>query len=179
MNETTTITRERADLIEALDAHRSFLLRTTAGLTDAQARHRSTVSSLTIGGLIKHVTEGEVAWTGFMAGHGLRDDDPSIDWTDPDPAIVEAYHQQFVMADDETLAGLLERYADVAAATDTLVATIDDLDAAYPLPPAPWFPTGSTRSVRRAITHLIAETAQHAGHADIIREAIDGQLTMG
>jgi hypothetical protein len=54
-----------------------------------------------------------------------------------------------------------------------------DLDQAYPLPPAPWFAPGATRSVRRVLVHLVGETAQHAGHADIIRETIDGQRTMG
>lgn len=179
MNQTITISRERADLIESLDVHRSFLLRTAAGITDAQARHRSTVSALTIGGIIRHVADVEASWAGFMTGNGLRGDDESIDWADPDPALVAAYQQQFIMSTDETLAEVLERYAEVAAETDRLVAAIDDLDAEYPLPTAPWFPPGTTRSVRRAITHIIAETAQHSGHADIIREAIDGQLTMG
>lgn len=178
MNQTTTLSRERTDLLEALHAHRSFLLRTAAGLTDAQARHRSTVSVLSIGGIIKHVTDGEVEWTSFMTGKGLREGE-SINWAEPDPAAVAAYQQQFVMDEDETLAEILDHYAEVAAETDRLVATVDDLDADYPLPPAPWFTPGATRSVRRTITHIIAETAQHAGHADIIREAIDGQLTMG
>lgn len=175
----TTITRERADLIEALNAHRSFLRRTADGLTDAQARHASTVSDLSIGGIIKHVTGGEISWTGFMIGAGLPNDGPDVDWSNPDPAMVEAYRQGFIMGEDETLAGLLAGYDEVAAATDALVASIGDLDAEFALPPAPWFPPGSTRSVRRAIVHIIAETAQHAGHADLIREAIDGQLTMG
>jgi hypothetical protein len=59
------------------------------------------------------------------------------------------------------------------------VATVADLDAEYPLPAAPWFAPGAMRSVRRAVVHIVAETAQHAGHADIIRESIDGQKTMG
>ena len=66
-----------------------------------------------------------------------------------------------------------------AAANPAPDFTLPDLDAEYPLPPAPWFPPGGTRSVRRAIVHIIAETAQHAGHADIIRESVDGQKTMG
>ena len=50
---------------------------------------------------------------------------------------------------------------------------------AHPLPEAPWFPKGATRSARRVFTHIVGETAQHAGHADILREALDGQKTMG
>ena len=56
---------------------------------------------------------------------------------------------------------------------------LPDLDASFPLPPAPWFALGAVRSVRRTIVHIVAETAQHAGHADIIRETIDGAKTMG
>jgi hypothetical protein len=44
---------------------------------------------------------------------------------------------------------------------------------------APWFPPGATRTARRTVMHIVAETAQHAGHADIIREAIDGKKSMG
>ena len=54
-----------------------------------------------------------------------------------------------------------------------------DLDADYPLPEAPWFEPGARWSVRRVVLHVIAETSQHAGHADIIRETLDGQKTMG
>jgi hypothetical protein len=82
------------------------------------------------------------------------------------------------MVEGETLAGLLEGYERVAARTDELVLTLD-LDAAHPLPEAPWFEPGAVWSVRRVLLHVIAETAQHAGHADIIRESLDGQKTMG
>ena len=85
---------------------------------------------------------------------------------------------QFRMKDGETLAGLLATYDDVAARTDELVATAD-LNASHPLPIAPWFEAGKSWSVRRVLLHIIAETAQHAGHADIIRESLDGQKTMG
>ena len=57
--------------------------------------------------------------------------------------------------------------------------TIPDLDVSHPLPEAPWFQPGATRSARRVFLHIVAETAQHAGHADILRESIDGQKTMG
>ena len=73
---------------------------------------------------------------------------------------------------------MLEEYDAVAAATDALVATVD-LDSSQPLPEAPWFAPGARWSARRVFTHILAETAQHAGHADIIREAIDGQKSMG
>ncbi|MFN8037614.1 MAG: DinB family protein [Acidimicrobiales bacterium] len=175
---TSTSTGERRDLLEALAAHRGFLLRTADGLSDEQARTRSTVSTLTIGGIIKHVAATEAWWSEFMVSGAQGGGDPEVDWSDPPPEVVEAYEAGFRLLDDETLEGSLAEYARVAAHTDELVATLD-LDRSFLLPPAPWFPPGAQRSVRRTIVHIIAETAQHAGHADIIREAIDGARTMG
>jgi len=82
------------------------------------------------------------------------------------------------MLPGETLAGLLAEYAEVARRTDELVASLPDLDASHPLPKAPWHEDTSW-SARRVLIHIIAETAQHAGHADIIREALDGAKSMG
>jgi hypothetical protein len=82
------------------------------------------------------------------------------------------------LAPGETLAAVLADYDGVAARTDELVGTLD-LDADHLLPEAPWFEPGLRWSVRRVFLHVIAETAQHAGHADILRESIDGQKTMG
>ena len=73
---------------------------------------------------------------------------------------------------------MLAAYERVAACTDALVESARPRPA-YPLPPAPWFAPGATRSARRVFLHIVAETAQHSGHADIIRETIDGQKTMG
>lgn len=169
---------ERRDLLEALAAHRGFLVRTADGLSEEQARLRPTVSALSIGGIVKHVADTEQSWARFMVdGSGLGGGD--VDWNEPDVAAIAAYAAGFALGDDETLAGELQRYAAVAAATDELVRTLPDLNRSFPLPPAPWFAPGAVRSVRRAIVHVIAETAQHAGHADIIRESIDGARTMG
>lgn len=56
---------------------------------------------------------------------------------------------------------------------------LPDLDMSQPLPEAPWFEAGARWSARRVLPHVLAETAQHAGHADIIRESLDGAKTMG
>ena len=74
---------------------------------------------------------------------------------------------------------MLADYDEVAGRTDEMVASLPDLDLSHPLPKAPWFPPGERRSARRVFLHIIAETAQHAGHADIIRESLDGAKTMG
>ncbi|KOV82272.1 DinB family protein [Nocardia sp. NRRL S-836] len=172
MTTTEILTGERADLLESLRQHRWFLLFTAQGLTDEQAAATPTVSSLGIGGLIKHVTAVEQAWVRFIE-HGT-----SAMETDHESTDYENHAATFRMEPGETLAGIIERYNEVAAYTDELVESVD-LDLSHPLPAAPWFPEGATRSARRVLVHIIAETAQHAGHADIIRETIDGQKTMG
>jgi hypothetical protein len=90
-----------------------------------------------------------------------------------------AHADSFRVLEGETLSGWLAHYEEVAATTDELVATIPSLDVSHPLPEAPWFPPNARRSARRVFLHIVAETAQHAGHADILREALDGQKTMG
>jgi len=159
-------------LLQTLANHRRFLRFTTSGLTDEQAASRTTVSELCLGGLIKHVALTEQQWARFIS------DGPSVMSFDPATA-ADTWADAFRMGDGETLAGLLEEYEQVAAETDDLVRTVPDLDAAQPLPDAPWFPAGATWSARRVLLHIIAETAQHAGHADILREAIDGAKSMG
>jgi hypothetical protein len=83
------------------------------------------------------------------------------------------------MLEGETLAEHLAFYEEVARRTDEIVATLPDLDVSHALPEQPWFGKGARWSARRVLLHIIAETAQHAGHADILREAIDGQKSMG
>ena len=92
--------------------------------------------------------------------------------------VAEDYENGFELSDGETLASVLAEYEAVAARTDELVTTLD-LDTVQPLPIAPWHEPGSAWSMRRVLAHIVAETAQHAGHADIIRESIDGAKTMG
>jgi hypothetical protein len=172
---TTSLTGERADLLAMLAKARHFLRFTTRDLDDEQARQRTTVSELTLGGLIKHVTAVERNWASFIV-HG-----PSVapDFTNLTEADYEAWSNGFRLLPDETLAGVLAEYEDAAKHTDELVATLPSLDADHPLPPAPWNPPGERWSARRTLLHIVMETAQHAGHADIIRETIDGSKSMG
>jgi hypothetical protein len=162
---------ERADLLDTLDKHRGFLKRTVSGITDEQASQRTTVSELCLGGLIKHVSRMETRWVGFIqSGPGAMAMTPES---------YEAHAASFRMEPGETLASIVADYEAVARRTDELVAALPSLDASQPLPEAPWFPPGATWSARRVLLHIVAETAQHAGHADIIREALDGAKTMG
>ena len=173
-SDTRTITGERADLLETLAHARHFLRFTARDLDDAQARRRTTVSELTIGGLIRHVTSVERTWTNFIV-HGPSAHPNYSEMTEADFA---AWAEGFRLAEGETLAGALAEYETVARQTDELVGTVD-LEVSHPLPPAPWNPPDARWSARRALLHIAAETAQHAGHADIIREALDGAKSMG
>lgn len=180
MTTTQTIAPDRADLLEALTKHRALFRGTTDGLSDDQARLTPTASTLSLGGLVKHVTATEREWADFVLdGPGAQPeiDWAGVDWSNP-PAAVLAYQDGFRMGADETLAGLLAAYDEVAAGTDELVRTVD-LAGRQPLPAAPWFEPGTTWSAMRVFVHVVAETAQHAGHADIIRETIDGRRSMG
>jgi Protein of unknown function (DUF664) len=171
-NSETTPARERADLLETLRTHRSFLRYTVRDLTDEQAALCTTASALCLGGLIKHVAATERRWVDFIVTG------PSA-MSHPDEADVADFAGGFRMLEDDTLVRVLDDYAQVAARTDELVATLPDLDLAQPLPEAPWFEPGAQWSARRVLLHVIAETAQHAGHADILRESLDGARTMG
>jgi len=163
-----TAADERSDLLQTLQAHRAFLRVTVRGLTDDQARQRTTVSELTLGGLVKHVAGTEASWVQFA----LRGADAFAQDR-------QGWAEAFALTADETLQQVLADYDRVAEVTDRLVAEHPDLDVAHVLPEAPWFPPGASWSVRRVLLHVIAETAQHAGHADVLRESLDGQKTMG
>lgn len=180
-----TLSGERRDLVETLRAHRGFLLQTLQGLDQEQATRRTTVSVLNLAGLVKHVADTEAGWLRFakegpagMATGTWGD----IDWDDPvikeRLASGDIRHDEFNLIGDETLDSVLAHYAAVAAETDAFVVGAD-LDVTHPLPEAPWFEPGASRSVRRVLLHVIAETAQHAGHADMLREHLDGARTMG
>ena len=178
---TGSATGERADILEALRTHRYFLRHTVDGLTDDQARLTPTASALSLGGLIKHVASTESGWVDFIerGPEAMPSVEGDYEDLDPNSELMQEWANAFRLLPDETLADALAEYEQVAARTDALVESLPDLDAAHPLPSAPWFPPGATRSARRVFVHIVAETAQHAGHADIIRESIDGQKTMG
>ncbi|MEU4613705.1 DinB family protein [Streptomyces umbrinus] len=176
---------ERADLIAALATARAALTNTVRGLSDEQAGERPTASALCLGGLIKHVASIEEGWLRFVVDgpSALRHDLPDgVTWADIAAGTAREFPQwmidhqnDFLMLPGETLAGIVERYEQVAAHSEKVILSLPDLSVTHPLPEAPWHEPGAVRSVRRVLTHVIAETAQHAGHADILRETLDGQ----
>ncbi|WP_433258052.1 DinB family protein [Streptosporangium sp. CA-135522] len=182
-----TLDAERADLLAELATARLALINTTRGLSDEQVGECPTVSALCLGGLIKHVASVEEGWMRFVVEgpSAMRYDLPEgVTWADltagtacefPQWAI--DHQNDFRMLPGETLAGVVERYEQVAARSEEIIAAVPDLSATHPMPEAPWNEAGAVRSVRRVLMHVIAETAQHAGHADILRETLDGQTS--
>ena len=165
------ISGERADLLASLAKQRHFLRFPLRDLTDDQAAKRTTVSALSLGGIVKHVTLVEGQWAKFMV-----EGPAAMSW---DSSSGGDWMSGFQMSDGDSVSGLLEAYDEVARRTDALVAAIPDLDVSHALPDAPWFEKGARWSARRVVLHIVAETAQHAGHADIIRESLDGAKSMG
>ncbi|HUE58229.1 MAG TPA: DinB family protein [Acidimicrobiales bacterium] len=163
--------RDRSDLISALEQQRSFLRQTVQGLSDDQATLRSTASELCLAGIIKHVANTERRWVDFI----VRGPEV-LAFT---PQSMESHAQSFQVLREESLQVLLDRYDAVARRTADVVEQLPSLDDSQPLPDAPWFPPNTSWSARMVLAHILAETAQHSGHADIIRESIDGAKTMG
>ncbi|WP_410666344.1 DinB family protein [Amycolatopsis sp. lyj-84] len=181
----TILDAERADLLGALATVRATLTATVQGLTDEQLGATPTVSALCLGGLIKHVASVEAMWLRFVVGgpDAVRYDLPEgVTWADLGAGTAREFPQwaidhqnEFRMLPGDTLEAILKQYEEVAVRTKEVISSVPDLSATHPLPEAPWNAPGAVRSVRGVLAHLIAETAQHAGHADILRESIDGQ----
>ncbi|MBF6337619.1 DinB family protein [Nocardia abscessus] len=155
--------QEREDLIAMLADQRALFRITLRGVDDEQARKRTTASELTLGGLLHHLVSCERHWTSVIV---QRDENAELD--------VSKFGGEYVMAAEETVAGLLATWDEVAAATEELIRSVDSLDSSIPTPTAPWTPERIWQSVRYTVLHILREIAHHSGHADIIREALDG-----
>jgi uncharacterized damage-inducible protein DinB len=153
---------EREALLGYLEHQRDVLRTTAYGLTDEQVGLTPSVSELSIGGLIKHVAHVERTWMDAVLQRRQESRD--------------AYEQAFRVQPGESLASILDTYDAAAKHTSDVIAGVDDLGQAVPVPQGvPWFPTDvAAWSVRWVLLHLIQETARHAGHADIVRESLDG-----
>jgi hypothetical protein len=158
----TFVEDEKGQLLAYLEQQREFIRLASYGLTDEQARLTPSASSLSIGGLIKHVAAVEEHWTGIMLQR-------------PANRSSEDYQDGFRLLEGETFEGTLALYDSIAAETDRVVNDLP-LERPVPVPQGvPWFPKDiDAWSVRWVVLHLIEETARHAGHADIVRESIDG-----
>jgi uncharacterized damage-inducible protein DinB len=152
---------EISTLIGFLEFHRATLRMKCAGLTPEQLLRRATPpSSLCLLGLVRHLTEVEYGWLAerFAGGEGK-------DLYGEGDADLDVFE-----ADEQSVATAFARYAEQVAESQQIVAGAE-LDAitvaAHPR-------TGEHFSLRWILVHLIEEYARHNGHADLLRQAIDG-----
>lgn len=131
------------------------------GLTEDQARQTPCRSTLSVGGILKHVT------------HVLRG--RLTTGAEPDAEEIGRFTASFTLDEHETLAGTLAAFDEARVDYLAAVAATDPAGDATE-PPAPWFGiTEPTASVQRyRLVHHVEEFARHAGHADIVREQLDG-----
>jgi uncharacterized damage-inducible protein DinB len=162
---------ERESLMAFLEAQRGGLRRAVRGLTDEQAAARPSVSAMTLGGLLKHAAHVEHHWVQEVLLQ--REPEPAAEDVAERAA---SWEDEFRLLPGETLAGVLAEFDAVARQTAEAVDALPDLDVVVPLPEAPWFPKDAKRSARWILMHLVEEQARHAGHADIIRESLDGAV---
>jgi uncharacterized damage-inducible protein DinB len=157
---------ELALLTGFLDYYRVVMARKASGLTRAQLAARLGPSELTIGGLLKHLAKVEDVWFHRrLLGQEFGEPWASVDWdADPD--------WDFHSAADDEPAVLLGLYDEACARSRATVAEVGSLDAVTRIANR----RGTHFSLRWILIHMIEETARHAGHADLIRESIDGTV---
>ena len=142
-----------------LDYTRDELVRRVEGLPEQDARRASTVSSLSLLAIVKHSAVWERRWFQVIfAGRPAPDGWPAVKG-EPDGT--------FALDDEDTVDSVVADYREQIAASREILAA-GDLDARCALSDL------VDENLRWVAMHLIQETARHAGHADIIREAIDG-----
>ncbi|GGN74042.1 hypothetical protein GCM10011579_052730 [Streptomyces albiflavescens] len=154
---------ERGALLSFLEEQRGGIRRALLGLTEEQAASRPSASELSLSGLLKHVAETEQGWVARAKGESPAVKRDESNW-----------HECFVLVDGETVDAQLAYWEKVAAETDAFLRSVPSLDDTFALPNDPWFPPEERVSMRWLALHLIRETARHAGHADIVRESLDG-----
>ncbi|QNP64524.1 DinB family protein [Streptomyces genisteinicus] len=155
---------ERGALISFVEAQRGAVRRSVLGLTEEQAATRPSASELSLSGLLKHVAETELGWLRLAQRKPNEKERTEDTWSD-----------SFRLVDGETIPGVLAFWDSVARETDDFVRSVPSLDDTFPLPEAPWYPKDAAVSMRWLMLHLVEEIGRHAGHADIIRESLDGK----
>jgi uncharacterized damage-inducible protein DinB len=157
---------ERALLGEYLDYQRATMLSKTDGLTRVQLAQKHPPSQLTLAGLLYHLALVEEDWLEVrFAGLPEREPWAGVDWdNDPD--------WEFRTATDLEPEALQSRYREACERSRHIVSAATGLDELSVKP----LRDGRNFSLRWVLLHLIEETARHAGHADLLREAIDGKV---
>lgn len=155
---------ERGALLNFVEAQRGAIRRSVLGLTEEQAASRPSASELSLSGLLKHVAETELNWLRMAQQKPNERQRTEETWAD-----------SFRLVDGETVPEVLIFWDGVAKETEEFLRSVPSLDDTFPLPEAPWFPKEGRVSMRWLLLHLVEETGRHAGHADIIRESLDGK----
>ncbi|MEU3774715.1 DinB family protein [Streptomyces sp. NPDC032472] len=159
---------ERGTLLLFVEAQRTAIRESLAGLTEEQAASRPSASELSLSGLLKHVAEVELSWLRMAQQRPNEIQRTAETWGD-----------SFRLVEDETIPAVQAFWEGVTAELTAFVRALPSLDETFPLPEAPWFPKGAKVSMRWMLLHLVEEFARHAGHADVIRESLDGTKAMG
>ncbi|HZE38985.1 MAG TPA: DinB family protein [Stackebrandtia sp.] len=133
------------------------------GLADADVRRPLTVTGTNLLGLVKHLSITESRYLGEVFGRPFPE--PTPRWDD------EAHGDNFTASDDETRADIVGRYRRVWRHSD---ATIEALTLDAP-GHVPWWPRPDVK-LFNVMVHVLTETNRHAGHADILRESLDGAV---
>jgi uncharacterized damage-inducible protein DinB len=151
-------------LCQFLDYHRATLVWKAGGLDRQQLATRLGPSTLSLAGLLKHMALVEDSWfERVLLGREEREPWASVDWdADPD--------WEFRTAADDEPDDLLALYADACERSRAAVAEVGDLDSLAATPSSRRGPI----NLRWIMLHMIEETARHNGHADLLRENIDG-----
>lgn len=153
---------EAEGLVAYLRQQRDGLVYAAFGLTEDQLRSRPTRSALSVGGLLKHAAVTERQWVDIVAGRAGATGDAG------------AYFDSFAVTDDDTAASLTADLRAVGESTETVIAGLPDLGVEVAIPPGPWYPQGGGYTARWVLLHVFEELSRHAGHADLVREHIDG-----
>ena len=161
-NITQTRDPERQALEDFLDSQRAAVIRKIEGLDDATARRAPTASELSLLGIVKHCGLWERRWLQVVvAGRRFPGEWPEGDYT--------GMAEDFVVDEDDTVEQWVAYYQEQIEQSRAIAASMD-LDT----------PVARTDlidgNLRYVLFHLIEETARHAGHADIIRETLDGSV---
>ena len=156
---------ELQQLTAFLDYQRATVLLKTEGLSAEQLAFRLPTSSLTLAGLLNHLALVEDSWfPDRFAGLGENEMWAGVDWdADPD--------YEFRTATELDPEVLRRRYEEACARSREVVAGASSLGQ---LSVGTSRRTGRHWDLRWVLLHMIEETARHAGHADLLREAIDG-----
>ncbi|MGW1676450.1 DinB family protein [Saccharopolyspora sp. NPDC002376] len=156
----------KAELKLYLKAAREALLWKLDGLSEYDVRRPLTPTGTNLLGLVKHVASMEAGYFGVVFDRPFPQ---PLRWLEPD-----AEHNADMWATaDESRAWVIDFYRQACEHAD---ATIDALELDAP-GKVPWWPADRSEvTLHRILVHVIAETHRHAGHADIVRELIDGQV---